>query len=128
MKLSSSHPCPASWQLHQLLLSELQQYHSLIYFCTIAKWQDGGSRVLSHYLRDKSWDSRLAPRHRLQDFEFQNYAMHRLTHAVLCQSGAINPLTFRFVRAQSVRGSKLNWFLERMLFMNWGDEQRVIRV
>jgi hypothetical protein len=64
--------------------------------------------------------------HRLQDPEFQNYAMHRLMHAVLCQSGPIDTLTIRFVRAQSVRGSKLNLFLERMLFMNWGDEQRVV--
>jgi hypothetical protein len=66
--------------------------------------------------------------HRLQDIEFQNYTMHRLAHAVLCQGGPISPLTFRFVRTRTVRmrGSLLMLFLERMLMMNWGDEQRVI--
>jgi hypothetical protein len=63
--------------------------------------------------------------HRLQDIKFQNHAMYRHVHAVLCQSGTNDPLTFRFV-SRSIQGSKLNLFLERMLCMNWGDEQKVV--
>jgi hypothetical protein len=62
---------------------------------------------------------------KFEDIEFQNYAMHRLMHAIVCQSGPIDPLTFRYVRSKSVPGSKLILFLERMLFMNWRDEHQV---
>jgi hypothetical protein len=61
----------------------------------------------------------------LQDRRLQNYAMRRLIHAIHCRQCGIHYHTLHYVHEKTEKGSLLGLFVEDMVALNWGDEQRI---